>query len=162
MPSLGAGPETFVVVAEGLADPSNLGALVRNARAFRASAVVVDPRGASPHDRRAIRASMGHVFTVPIVTLEPVRAIEHLRDICDAEVMAATIGPHAVSVERIPDPTRARVLLVGNEGQGLSRAARELADLEVTVPVDPQADSINVAAATAILLHRLRVFSPRS
>jgi tRNA G18 (ribose-2'-O)-methylase SpoU len=147
---------SLVVLCEQLTDPRNLGAVVRSARAFGAQAVVVSEHGADPFDRRAVRASMGHVFTLPVVVARPEEALAELRRLLGGavQVLAATVGPRAIPVHEVSVASHL-ALLVGNEGQGLSASLVADADAEITVPIDPTADSLNVAAASAVLLYAL-------
>lgn len=140
-----------IVVAAGLADPRNLGALVRNARAFGVDAVIADRSGADPLSRVAIRASMGNVFRVPL-SVEPLPG--RLRAL-DCTIVAATPEGAAEDLHQFVRPAR-MALLVGNEGAGLGPDLLELADRRVRIPIVREADSLNVAAATAVLLDRLR------
>lgn len=151
-----AGPRR-VLVAEHLADPSNLGAVVRNARAFGVD-MLLHGRGADPWSRRAIRAAMGLGFSLPVVTCEDLPgAVVAVREALGAEarVVAAVVQPGAVELPSYRVPERL-VLLVGNEGTGLSEPLRGLADDAVTIPLAEGVDSLNVAAATAVLLWSLR------
>jgi tRNA G18 (ribose-2'-O)-methylase SpoU len=140
-----------IVIAAGLADPRNLGALIRNARAFGVDAVIVDVHGADPLSRIAIRASMGNVFRVPIA-IEPLPG--RMREL-GCTIVAATPEDGAEDLHRFVRPDRI-ALLVGNEGDGLSAELLALADRKVRIPIAREADSLNVAAATAVLLDRLR------
>ncbi len=147
----------LAVVAEALADPVNVGALIRNAAAFGALAVVL-VGGADPWSRRAIRASMGLSFSFPVIRCEEVgAAVDELRRAMGetTRTVAAVVQSGAVA---LPDyrPAWRTVLLVGNEGAGLSSALRAQADDAVTIPIAPGVDSLNVAAATAVLLWTLR------
>lgn len=142
-----------VVAAIGLADPVNLGAIVRTARAFGVDLVLWDRAGADPFSRRAIRASMGNVFCVPLLELaEPTRALARLRDGLSARVVAASPRPAARTLSTVAWPRRA-IVLFGNEGRGLADDVLAQADLEITIPIEPAADSLNVGSAAAILLH---------
>lgn len=141
-----------VVVAEQLADPRNLGAVVRNVAAFSGDLLIVDARGADPYSRLAIRAGVGNVFRMPIVVSDDLpRTVAELSRELGAEVIAAT-PQGAVELGHLRVPERL-VLLVGNEGAGLSEPLLELAAHRVRIPVAAESDSINVAAATAVLLY---------
>jgi tRNA G18 (ribose-2'-O)-methylase SpoU len=140
-----------IVIAAGLADPRNLGALIRNARAFGVDLVIIDVHGADPLSRVAIRASMGNVFRVPI-TIEPLPG--RIRRL-GCTILAATPDERAEDLHAFVRPDRI-ALLVGNEGEGLSADSLSLADRRVRIPIAREADSLNVAAATAVLLDRLR------
>jgi tRNA G18 (ribose-2'-O)-methylase SpoU len=151
-----AGPRR-VLVAEHLADPANLGAVIRNARAFGVD-LLLHGRGADPWSRRAIRAAMGLGFSLPVVTCDDLpAAVVAVRQALGprARTVAAIVQPGAVPLPDYRAPER-MVLLVGNEGLGLSEPLRALADDAVTIPLATGVDSLNVAAATAVLLWSLR------
>lgn len=145
-----------LVVAEGVNDHENLGALFRNAAAFGTGAVVLDPTSADPLYRRSVRVSMGQVLRVPF-TRAGARAwpgdLERLRA-AGFELLALTPGPDAEDLRSVrPSPRWA--LLVGAEGPGLSAAALAAADRRVRIPMAPAVDSLNVATAAAVALHWL-------
>jgi tRNA G18 (ribose-2'-O)-methylase SpoU len=144
-----------LVVLEDLTDVDNLGAIARHAAAFGADALVLSPRCADPFYRKAIRVSLGAVFTLPIVRLarwpDDLRAL-HADGI---QLVGAVLEPAATPLARFGPPARA-ALLFGAEGPGLSPAARALCDHRVTIPMSPGADSLNVATAAAIFLYALR------
>jgi tRNA G18 (ribose-2'-O)-methylase SpoU len=144
-----------IVVAEGLADPRNLGALVRNVAAFSGDLVIADARGADLYSRLAIRSSVGNVFRVPCLVSDALPAtIAWLARALPAEIIAATPDPDASSLPNF-DPPPKQILLVGNEGAGLSSELLACADHRVRIPVAAGSDSLNVAAATAVLLYAL-------
>jgi tRNA G18 (ribose-2'-O)-methylase SpoU len=142
------------LIVQGLADPANLGSIVRSARAFAVDLVVLDRRGADPLSRRAIRGSMGHVFAQPLALADDLEAATEVLRRAGAGVWAATVGADAVALNAVSRPPRL-ALLVGNEGAGLPAPLRARADREVTIPLAPAVDSLGVAAATAVLLHAL-------
>jgi tRNA G18 (ribose-2'-O)-methylase SpoU len=146
-------PLTTIVVAEGLADPRNLGALVRNVAAFSADLLIADASGADLYSRLAIRSSVGNVFHVSTLVSEDLSAtVTSLAAALQASVIAATPELGATPLPDFQFPAR-RILLVGNEGVGLSPRVLALADARVRIPVAPASDSLNVSAATAVLLY---------
>ena len=149
-------PRWRVLLAAGVADPVNVGLLCRNARAFGVDQLLLDRAAGDPLARRAIRASIGQVFALPWSRVADARAaLAALRQRCpDAQVLAATLGPRALPLPRLTPPPRA-LLLVGQEEAGLDPALVAECDQEVTIPIDPAVDSLNVAAAAAVLLYAL-------
>ncbi len=144
-----------VVVLEDLVDVDNLGASVRNAAAFGVDAVVLSPRCADPFYRKAIRVSVGAVFSVPIVRAARWPGdIEALRDSLGMALVGAVLGHDTVPLPSFSRPPRV-ALLLGAEGPGLSAAARATCDALVTVPMAAGADSLNVATAGAVVLYHL-------
>jgi tRNA G18 (ribose-2'-O)-methylase SpoU len=145
-----------IVVAEGLADPRNLGALIRNVAAFSADLVIADANAADLYSRLAIRTSVGNVFCVPCLVCDALPAVvAELARAIPAAVIAATPDPEAKSLLTFEAPAK-RILLVGNEGAGLSPELLACADHRVRIPVALGSDSLNVAAATAVLLYAMR------
>jgi tRNA G18 (ribose-2'-O)-methylase SpoU len=154
--ALRARGRSTLVVAERVTDPTNLGALVRNARAFGADLLLADERGADPLDPRAVRTSAGQVFALPLcVPPDLPAAAAALRDALGGRLVAATTSPDAEPVERFRRPAHL-LLALGFEGEGLSARLLAAADARVTVPLAGGVDSLNVAAASAVLLHALR------
>lgn len=147
---------SITVVAERLADPANLGSVIRCCRALGADLLVADAHGADPFSARAIRAAAGHCFTQPmIVAPSLLHVVYDLRKHLEgARVLAATVDEHATPIGERRRPGHAIVLL-GTEGDGLSSPLRATADATVTIPMEHGVDSLNVAAATAILLWEL-------
>lgn len=144
-----------LVVLEDLTDVDNLGAIARHTAAFGADALLLSPRCADPFYRKAIRVSLGAVFALPIVRLADWPGdLQRLRA-QGVSLVAAVLDPDATPLARFTRPARLAILL-GAEGPGLSSEARALCDHQVTIPMFPGADSLNVATAAAIFLYALR------
>jgi len=145
----------LVVAVEDLVDVDNLGAIVRNAVAFGAAALLLSPRSADPFYRKAIRVSLGGVFALPVIRLErwPDELVE-LRMTRGFSIVGAVVDAAATPLSAFAPPERT-VLLLGAEGPGLSPAAKAACDQLVTIPMSPTAgaDSLNVATAGAICLY---------
>ena len=141
-----------LVVAEDLVDHANVGALIRNAAGLGWDGVLLAPRAADPLYRRAIKVSMGTVFSLPWARLDDwATGIPTLRD-AGYTVAALALSPGAVALDRLaarPRPEKL-ALLVGAEGDGLSSRWIEQADVVVRIPMQRAVDSLNVAAATAV------------
>lgn len=149
-----AGGADLVLMAEGVTDNENLGALFRNAAAFGVDGVIVDATSADPLYRRSVRVSMGQVLRLPFTRVRnAVEAILELQRL-GFEVLALTPDRHADDVTTVV-PRARQVLLVGAEGPGLSSGALRAADHQVRIAMSEGVDSLNVATAAAVALHRL-------
>jgi tRNA G18 (ribose-2'-O)-methylase SpoU len=146
---------TTAIVCVDIQDPTNLGTILRTAEAFGVAAVLLGPGCADPFSRRVLRVSMGAPFQLPIVcSTDLAEDLNMLRQCCQMTLLAALASPAADSLEQLqrPNPNRLAILL-GNESRGLDHRWIEMCDRSVTIPMHPQADSLNVAVATGILLY---------
>ena len=153
-------PGRPLVVLDGVSDPDNVGSIFRNAAAFGAAGVMLSPTCADPLYRKAIRTSMGTTLQLPFrVADEWPGVLERIRE-AGAHVVALTPLEPAVDIEafirRGVGVGVGVALLLGNEGDGVSRAALDLCDERVRIDIAPAVDSLNVANAAAIALQRLR------
>jgi tRNA G18 (ribose-2'-O)-methylase SpoU len=144
----------LVLVAEGVNDNENLGALFRNAAAFGAGAVVVDATSADPLYRRSIRVSMGQVLRLPFARVPSAPEAMARLQAAGFEVLALTPAADAEDLDGVAIRAR-QALVVGAEGPGLTARALGAADRRVRIPMAPGVDSLNVATAAAIALSRL-------
>ena len=159
-------PETLIAPApplllalEGVNNHDNTGAAFRNAAAFGAAAVLLDPRSCDPLYRKSIRVSMGHALRVPFARARTSRALNQLLERAGYTVVALATDtdaePLTEAIARAA-PTKKLCVLVGAEGPGLSEAARRSATLRARIDMAPGVDSLNLAAAAAIALSAAR------
>ncbi|MDZ4693680.1 MAG: RNA methyltransferase [Deltaproteobacteria bacterium] len=144
----------LVVALEDLVNVDNVGAIVRNACAFGADALLLSPRCADPYYRKAIRVAMGNTFLLPIVRAHDwPHALLACREQMGARLLGAVVdaGASLLSEYRRSGPV---ILLVGGEGPGLLQSTLALCDHRLTIPM-AGADSLNVANATAVFLYQL-------
>jgi tRNA G18 (ribose-2'-O)-methylase SpoU len=149
---LGRSPAPYLLAAaEGLSSAENLGALVRNCAAFGVQGLLVGETCTSPFLRRAVRASMGAVFQLPIIeTPSLVRTLERLRFLAIRRIAA---HPHADGRTLSQAALASSCCIVfGSEGYGLSERVLAACDEAAAIPMAPGVDSLNVASAAAVFL----------
>ena len=161
------GAPRLVAVLEGLNDHENIGALFRNAAAFGATGVLLDPTCADPLYRRSIRVSVGHVLHMPFARLVPWPS--GLQQVRDAGFVVAALSPPQPTNSKVPAIGLADLkawlsdtgnpvgvaLVLGAEGPGLSDVAVVASDVVVSIPMADGVDSLNVATAAAVAFHAL-------
>jgi TrmH family RNA methyltransferase len=140
----------LILVLAGLQDPGNVGTLIRSAEAFGASGVLLLPGTASPWNPKALRASAGSAFRVPMLTIAEADALTLLRDRGVPALAAVVHGGVPVAEARLAEPA---ALLIGNEGAGLSPALLAAADRRITIPTPGPVESLNAAIAGSLLLY---------
>ncbi len=141
----------LLLVAAGLQDPGNLGTLIRSSEAFGANAVLTTAGTVSEWNQKALRASAGSVFRVPVVQV----AAEHLVALKPQGIrVLAAVAPDSDSDSVFEtDLTTACVIMIGNEGAGLPSDLLALADGHITIPMPGRVESLNAAVAGSLLLY---------
>jgi TrmH family RNA methyltransferase len=143
-------PKPLIVVAAALQDPGNLGTLIRSAEAFGATGLVTLPGTVSPWNAKALRASSGSAFRLPVVAASEAELFPLLRKF-GIQILAA-VADHAQS-SLATDFTQPTAILIGNEGRGLSPELIAAASARVTIPCPGPVESLNAAIAASILLY---------
>jgi RNA methyltransferase, TrmH family len=146
---------TFVVVGARLADPGNVGTILRIAEASGADAVVLTEGSVDPFNPKVVRASAGALFHVNLVTGGPLSELAQLG-------AWSLVGATAESGRSYTsaDWTRSVALVLGNEAHGLSLDERAQCSEFVRIPHRGRAESLNVAMAAAVLCFEVARFRP--
>ncbi len=146
------GEDALVVVLDGITDPQNLGAAARAAEAAGAAMLVTRVRRAAGVTPAAVRASAGALLTLPHARVANVsRAIGRLKGDGFTVVGLDASAPLSIYEEECP-PGRV-VLVVGSEGEGISRLVRESCDMLLSLPMRGQVASMNASASLAAALY---------
>lgn len=142
----------FLLIAESIEKPGNLGTILRSADAAGVDAVIVCDRTTDIHNPNVVRASIGTLFTVPVIEAagDVTRAFLKEKNIA---IVAGT--PHAKEEFTEVDFTTPLAIVVGTEQYGLSEEWKEKADIAVRIPMCGIADSLNVSSATTLLLYEV-------
>ncbi|MFZ1977612.1 MAG: RNA methyltransferase [Bacteroidota bacterium] len=145
----------FLAALDGLTNSENLGVVVRNCAAFGVHGILVGETSSSPYLRRAVRNSMGSVFTLPIVHCRNLmETLQTLRTQYGISVLAA--HPHAEKhTLSTTDCTKDLCIVLGSEGNGISSCILAVCDRAVAVPMHGSVDSLNVASACAVFLYEV-------
>lgn len=144
-----AGGPPFVVVADGIQDPGNLGSLFRTAAAAGAQGMIILPGTVAPTNSKVLRASAGALFRLPWIKME---AGELAREVRARGIRVFLADARGEQAWHEPDYRGGTAIVISNEGRGPSPEARALADGVVAIPLAGGVESLNAAAAGAILL----------
>jgi RNA methyltransferase, TrmH family len=141
------------VALEAVRDPGNLGTIIRTADAVGASGVVLVGAGCDPYSREAVRASMGSIFNVPLVRMS-LESFLAWTPAWKGDVVGTHLsGGEDFRAGRYRAPT---LLAMGSEGPGLSPKLAAACTRLVKIPMAGRLDSLNLAAATALMLYEIR------
>lgn len=144
------GHAPLIMVLESVEKPGNLGAVLRSADAAGADGVILCNPLTDLFNPNLIRASIGAVFTVPVVACTSAEAIAWLKE-NDIRILTAQLQDSAPYYD--VDMTCGTALVMGTEATGLTDAWRQAADAHILIPMLGRLDSLNVSVSAAILLY---------
>lgn len=144
-------PAKLIVIAHHLQDPGNLGTIIRTAEAVGASGVAVAANTVDPYNSKAVRASMGSILRVPVVKLQSEHAF--VRTCKERGFQTAALELNGRETPFEMDLTVPTVVMLGQEGAGLSAEALADFDHRVRIPMTASIDSLNVAISAAVVLY---------
>lgn len=138
------------ILLDSIQDPGNLGTIIRTADAFSIDGVVLFGNCADIYNPKVIRASMGAVFRQKVFSVD----INILRESHDLRLIGTCADNTATSVSDID--LRNSVIVLGNEGQGISEELRGICSEMVTIPISDKTESLNAATAASIIMWEAR------
>ena len=145
--------QSLVVVLDGIQDPGNAGAIVRAAEAFGATGVMFLKGTVSPNNPKALRASAGSLFRVPVVAgIEVSLARASLQQKVDIYAAMPFTGSERMAGD--VDFTRRCAIIIGSEGRGVSKELQGIAE-DISIPT-VAVNSLNAAVAASVILYEAR------
>jgi 23S rRNA (guanosine2251-2'-O)-methyltransferase len=143
-------PDTAVLLLGEVQDPHNVGAVIRSAAAFGLAGVLIPPHNQAPVTGTVIKVSAGMAFRIPLVAISNVNSVA--RDLQKRGFWVYGLegnGTVSTTTEKFERPS---AFILGNEGSGLREKTKELCDDLISIPIHPRCESLNAAAATAVVL----------
>src|ERR1700690_1378587 len=153
LPDIKLSSVPFLIVAESIEKPGNLGAILRTADAAGVDAILVCDPHTDIYNPNVVRASRGTLFAVPTVELSNLDAFNFLQD-NRINILAAT--PQAEAEYTQQDLSGPLAITVGTEDKGLSDFWLQKADLKVKIPMVGRVNSLNVSIATAVIVYEAK------
>lgn len=145
---------------DGICNIDNVGMLFRCAAAFGVKAVLLSAGCHDPLWRKSLRVSIGHALRIPWERTESLaQRLRELREQDGWTILGTSLSPAAEAIESVCPPARG-VLVVGHESEGVSPEVAAACDRLVRIRMAPGVDSLNVATAAAVCLHRLAPVTP--
>ncbi|HVL70176.1 MAG TPA: RNA methyltransferase, partial [Vicinamibacterales bacterium] len=149
-----AGDRPLVLLLDAVQDPGNVGAIVRVAEGCGASGVIAGPGTADPFGWKALRGAMGSTFRLPVAAAASLT--DALRSVRAAGLRVVATVPRGGTPLRQTDLVQPAAILLGGEGAGIPADVIGEADEQVTIPMRPPVESLNVAIAAALVLYEAR------
>lgn len=142
-----------VIVLDNLQDPGNIGTIIRSANAFNFDTVVLSDNSVNKYNEKLIRSSQGMLFKTNVITKNLIEFIKEAKEenykICVTDVNDGKMINTVKEEEKI-------IIVMGNEGQGVSSKIKEYADTNIYIPMNSNCESLNVAVAASIIMYELQ------
>ena len=143
---------TCLVLLDEIQDPQNVGAIIRSAAAFGASAVLLPTHNQAHVTGAVVKASVGMVFAIPLILIGNVNtSLRALKDKGFWIYGLAMDGAQPLSKEVFDAPA---VFVIGNEGEGIREKTLELCDIKLAINMHPRTESLNAAVSAGVVLHQ--------
>ncbi len=143
-------PDTALLILGEVQDPHNVGAVIRSAAAFGLAGVLIPPHNQAPVTGTVIKVSAGMAFRIPLVGISNVNSVA--RDLKDRGFWVYGLEGQGTVTSNKEEFTRPTAFILGNEGSGLRQKTKEVCDDLISIPIHPRCESLNAAAATAVVL----------
>lgn len=141
-----------IIVLDNLQDPGNIGTIIRSANAFDFDTVVLSDNSVNKYNDKLIRASQGMVFKTNIITRNLVEFLNEAKE--EKYKICITDVTEGKKINTIKDEKKV-IIVMGNEGQGVSDDLRKFADTNIYIPMNDTCESLNVAVAASIIMYEL-------
>ena len=140
----------LLIVCDGIQDPGNLGTIIRVSDAVNADAVVILPGTCDAFNSKAVRATAGSLFNIPVVYTETDALVKHLRS---KHIKLYVADVHSDKSLYEADFKQPVAIALGNEAHGVSEGISKNADSLIKIPIIGKAESLNVATAASVCLY---------
>lgn len=151
LPQLLRGKDTHLLILESIQDPGNLGTMLRTGEGAGITGVILNQTTADLFNPKTIRSTMGSIYRVPYVVSGNLE--ETLLELKAQGVHLYAAHLKGTMQYDVPDYTKASGFLIGNEGNGLSGEAAEMADTLIRIPMAGEVESLNAAISASLLMY---------
>ncbi len=146
-----AADEPLFMILEGLQDPGNLGTIIRTGEGAGVSGVIMDRNTADIYNPKVIRATMGAIYRVPFLYVD--NLVDAVRKMKDRQIKLYAAHLQGKNCYYEEDYRDGSAFMIGNEGNGLSNALTDMADIRIRIPMCGQVESLNAAVSAGILMY---------
>ena len=147
--------DSCIIITDHIQDPQNLGSIIRNAAAFGASGILIPRANQVGVTSSVLRSSAGNAFSIPIARIGNISEI--IKQLKTAGFWIIGLDGGGTDTIGKIDMSGKVAMIVGSEGDGMSRLVRENCDFIAKIPISSNIESLNVASATAIALYQWRI-----
>lgn len=141
-----------ILILDNIQDPGNLGTIIRSSVAFNIDSIIMSKDSVDLYNSKVIRSTEGMIFDINIITSDLIDIINDLKK--EEYMILGTDVNNGIDIRSIKVPSKF-ALIMGNEGNGISKDIKALCDKNIYIKMNERVESLNVAVATSILLYEI-------
>ena len=144
-----------IVLLDEIQDPGNLGTIIRSALAFQVDTIILTNHCVDNYNPKVIRATQGMMFHMNIITMEEEEAIQEMRK-RNIPIYGTSVE-NGIEIQKLTKKEKEKYcLIMGNEGNGLSKEILNQCDKKLYIPMSEKVESLNVGVACSIILYEFK------
>lgn len=140
----------LVILVDKVQDPGNMGTIIRTAHAAGAAGIIMTKGTVDIYNDKTLRSTMGSIFYIPVIEVDSLDLLKSLKDRGYKLLVSSLQGEKNFFEEDLKEKV---IIAVGNEGNGVSDEIYNISDIKVKIPMPGEAESLNVAVATSIMIY---------
>lgn len=144
--------EENILVLDEVKDPGNLGTIIRSADWFGVKSIIISENSVDPYNEKVVRSTMGSIFRVKII--ESTNIVQDLKTLQEENYKVVSMAMDGVDISKLENKGKT-VYVLGSESHGIREEILDMSDTKCTIPGNGEAESLNVAVASSILLYKL-------
>ncbi|MGB4610253.1 MAG: RNA methyltransferase [Saccharofermentanales bacterium] len=149
------GKQISLALFDQLADPGNVGTMIRTAHAFDFSGIILSEGTADPYNPKFLRSTMGSLFALDLIGPNSYTELVNLAKQYQLQILASDLDGELLPEFKLDRAAAGFILVIGNEARGPSEALKQVADHCLTIPMPGNAESLNAAIAFGIMAYQL-------
>lgn len=149
------GKQIKLALFDQLADPGNVGTMIRTAHAFNFSGIILSEGTVDPFNPKLMRSTMGSLFALDLISLNSYVELANLATQYQLQLLISDLNGEPLSGFKLDKAAAGFILVIGNEAHGTNEALKQIADHYLTIPMPGNAESLNAAIAFGILAYHL-------
>lgn len=142
--------DNFILALDAIQDPSNLGAILRSAEAFGVNTILLGEGCCDAFSPKTLRGAMGSVFRLNLITVNLLNVLNKYKN-SGYDVIGAGLDRNYKTVDKLSQSEK-KLLIIGNEGNGISKPVMDLCDFGIFIPMSGKNESLNAAVAASIIM----------
>ncbi|MGI6560148.1 MAG: TrmH family RNA methyltransferase [Saccharofermentanales bacterium] len=144
-----------IALLDQLADPGNVGTIIRTADAFNFSGIILSEGTADPYNPKVMRSTMGSLLALDLLKSESYLELSDLAKQYKLPILISDLGGQHLAEYKRKQNESGFILVIGNEAHGISEQLKQIADKSLTIPMPGKAESLNAAIAFGIMAYHL-------